>query len=179
VNETPLSGRDILVKTVVTHTLTYFIVGLAAFVTFDYAQLYADTSLKFLMRQTTEPLVIAGPLFQPIRGLVFGSVFCLLRTPFFEKKNGWLVMWIVLVAFGIIGTFGPTPGSLEGLIYTILPLRLHILGLPEILAQSLLLSVVLFHWVNHPKKRWLNWCMGSAFIVVLVLPVLALVSRGL
>jgi len=172
-----VSGRDILVKTVVTHTVTYFLVGLLAFVTFDYGHLYANTSLNLLMRQTTEPLVMAGPLFQPIRGLLFGVVFYLLREPFFERKRGWLVIWTVLVIIGILGTFGPTPGSLEGVIYTVLPLRLHVVGLPELLVQSLLLAFVLFQWVNDRDKKWFNVSMGAAFIIVLALPLLALVSR--
>ncbi len=173
-NPTRPSGQDIIVKTVVTHTVTYVVMGLLAFVAFDYPRLYANTSLNLLMRRTSEPLVMAGPLFQPIRGLLFGIVFYLLREPFFGKKNGWLLMWTVLVSVGILGTFGPAPGSLEGAIYTVLPLRLHLTGLPETLLQSLLLSLVLFHWVSHPQKKWLSWSMGLAFFVALLLPALGL-----
>ncbi|MGI8782595.1 MAG: hypothetical protein ACR2L2_02955 [Acidobacteriota bacterium] len=172
-NQTRPTFREVVVKTIVTHTLTYFLMGLLAFVVLDYARLYADTSLNLLMRQTSEPLVMAGPLFQPIRGLLFGIVFYLLREPCFGKKNGWLVMWTVLVVVGVIGTFGPSPGSLEGVIYTVLPLWLHLRGLPEVLVQSLLLSWVLFHWVNRPQK-WLSWSMGLAFFIALLLPVLGL-----
>jgi hypothetical protein len=127
-----------------------------------------------MMRQVTEPIVIAGPLFQPIRGILFGLVFYLLREPFFGKKNGWLVMWATLVVLGIIGTFGPTPGSLEGVVFTVFPLRLHLVGLPEVLLQSLLLSLAVSYWVKHPQKKWLNWVMGLAFIVILIFPILGL-----
>jgi hypothetical protein len=63
---------------------------------------------------------------------------------------------------------------LEGIIYTVLPLWLHLIGLPEILLQSLFLSLLVFYWVNHPQKMWLNWSMGVAFFVVLLLPALGL-----
>lgn len=172
-----MTSVEIVVKTIVTHTVTYFVVGLLAFVALDYPHLYADSSLALLMRPTTDAIVMAGPLFQPIRGLLFGLVFSSLRGPFFGQKTGWLLMWAVLVAIGILGTFGPTPGSLEGMIYTVLPFRLHLIGLPETLLQSFLFSFVVFYWVNNPRKRGLTWTMGSLFFLVLLLPMLGLLSR--
>ena len=165
---------EIVVKTAVTHTVTYFIMGLLAVIIFDYAHLYADTSLNLLMRPINEPLVMAGPLFQPIRGALFGLVFYLLREPLFGKQNGWLVLWALLGVIGIAGTFGPAPGSIEGLIYTILPLRVHLKGLPEVVIQALFLSGMLYYWVNHRAKKWLNWVMGTGFFIVLLLPSLGL-----
>jgi hypothetical protein len=168
------SFSTLAVKTIVTHSVTYMILGLLASTLLDYGHLFADSSLNLLMRPVSDPLVMAGPLFQPVRGFLFGIVFYLLREPFFEKKNGWLLMWTVLVIVGILNTFGPTPGSVEGIIYTILPLWVHLRGLPEVLLQSLCLSLVLFYWVNHPGKRWLNWAMGIAFFINITLPVLGL-----
>jgi len=165
---------EVMIKTIVTHTVTYFIMGLLASLIFDYGSLFAETALNLLMRQTSETLVMAGPLFQPIRGILFGIVFFLLRDILFKRKNGWLVMWIVLVVVGIISPFGPTPGSIEGMIYTIIPIGIQLTGLPEVLLQALLLSVVLFYWVNHPEKKWLSWVMGIAFFLVMLLPTLGL-----
>lgn len=175
-NQTRPTFWEVVVKSIVTHTVTYFILGALASMFFGYTALYANTGLKLLMRQTSESLVMAGPLFQPIRGLLFGFVFYLLREIIFWKKNGWLVLWLVLLVVGIFGTFGPTPGSLEGMIYTILPLPVHLIGLPEIILQSLIQSAVLFFWVNHPEKKWFNWIMGIAFFVVLLLPSLGLLA---
>ena len=167
---------EALVKTIVTHTVTYFIMGLLASTILDYTRFFAESALNLMMRQTSDPLVMVGPLFQPIRGRLFGLVFYLLREPFFGKKNGWLVMWIVLVVVGILGTFGPSPGSLEGMLYTVFPLWVHLRGLPEVLLQSLFLSLILFYWVNHPQKRWLNWVMGTAFVILMSLPILGLLA---
>ncbi len=166
--------REIIVKTVVTHTVTYFVMGALAYTVFEYHRLYADTDLKYLMRQTTERIVMAGPLFQPLRGLIFGLVFVLLRRWLFEEAGGWLRMWAVLVALGILNTFGPAPSSIEGMIYTTLPLRLQLIGLPELLLQSFLLSFVVVHWVSGPPRKWLSWLMGSAFCLVLLLSSLGL-----
>ncbi len=173
-NQTRPTLIETVVKTIVTHTVTYFIMGLLAYTILDYARFFAESGLNLIMRPINDPWVMAGPLFQPIRGILFGIVFYLLREPFFGKKNGWLVMWIVLVVVGIIGTFGPTPGSLEGMLYTVFPLWVHLKGLPEVLLQSLFLSLILFYWVNHPKKKWLNWVMGMAFLILMVLPIAGL-----
>jgi hypothetical protein len=167
---------ELVVKTIVTHTITYFLIGLAAFWSFAYARKFAEPGVRSLMRQTDEPLVMAGPLFQPIRGLLFGLVFYLLREPLFGARKGWLVLWLVLVVVGILGTFGPAPGSVEGMVYTTLPLRFHLESLSEIVVQALALSALLWYWVNHPRKRWLTWSLGVAFLAVLLLPTLGLLA---
>ena len=59
--------RAVVVKATVTHTITYFVFGLLALFVFDYDRLYAETELAHLMRPTTDPVVMAGLLFQPIR----------------------------------------------------------------------------------------------------------------
>ena len=165
---------EVITKAIATHTVSYFIMGLLASTVFDYSALYAETSLNLLMRPTSHPLVMAGPLFQPIRGALFGVVFFMLRDILFGRKYGWLTMWVLLLVVGIISPFGPTPGSIEGMIYTIVPAGIQLKGLPEVLLQSLLLSVVLVYWVNHPEKRWLNWIMGIAFFLVILMPALGL-----
>jgi hypothetical protein len=64
------------------------------------------------------------------------------------------------------------------LIYTVIPPLDQILGLWEVLLQSLLFSTILFYWVNHPRERWLGWTLGVAFTIVLILPVLGLLVGG-
>jgi hypothetical protein len=167
------AASGIIIKTAITHTVTYFVTGILAFFVFDYPHLYADTGLKYIMRPTTDPLVMAGPLFQPIRGLIFGIAFFILRRSFWGQSRGWLLMWAVLVCLSILGTFGPSASSLEGMIYTTLPLRLHLIGLPEVLLQSFLLSFIVFYWVSRPKK-WITWVMSSLFCLVLFFPILGL-----
>lgn len=160
---------SILVKTTLTHTVTYFLMGLVALVLLGYADKYADPAVSILMRQTTDPLVAAGPLFQVIRGALFGIVVFLLRDLVLERKHGWLTMWAVLVIVGVISPFGAAPASIEGMIYTTLPLWFHINSLPEILLQSLLLAGIATWWINHPQNKWLSWLMGVIFIIILLL----------
>jgi hypothetical protein len=163
--------------TVVIHTLTYFAVGIIAFSLLDYTARFADPALTSLMRQTDDPLVQAGVLFQPIRGVLFGLVFYLLRDVLFRQKNGWLTLWITLVVIGIVSTFGTAPGSIEGLIYTKASFTGLWVGGLEVLSQSFLLSVLICWWVNRPGARWLNWVLGILFVIALLLPALGLLAR--
>jgi len=157
-DEKQLTLGGIVVKTAVVHTLTYFVAGILAYNLFDYSARFAEYPLNALMRPTDELLVRAGLLFQPIRGVLFGLVFYLLREVLFKQKNGWLVMWINLVVIGILSTFAAAMGSIEGLVYS----KLSILwgGQLEVLLQSLLLSLLTWYWVRNPQKRWLSWSLG-------------------
>jgi hypothetical protein len=172
--DTPIRFPGLAIKTVITHTITYFVMGILAFNFLHYAEAFRQPELASWMRQTTDPLVMAGPLFQPIRGVVFALVFYPLRWILFWRKRGWLLIWWILVALGILSTFGPAPGSLEGMVYTTIPLQSQILGWLEVIPQAFLLSGILFYWVNHPGAKWLNWTLGSLFVLAMLLSVLGL-----
>lgn len=167
-------------KTIVAHTLTYFLVGFLAFTIFDYAGQFAQPEVRTWMRQTDDPIVALGPALQPIRGIIFALAFYPLREVLFRRKNGWLITWWLLVALGILSTFGPTPGSVEGMIY-LAPSSSGFFsgGLLEILTQSFLFSALLYYWVKHPEKRWMNWLLGILFVLVIVMSLMGyLVASG-
>jgi hypothetical protein len=161
-------------RTIVAHTITYFFMGILAARFLNYAEVFTRPEMACWMRPTTDPMVMAGPLFQPIRGLVFALVFYPIREILFTKKNGWLIMWWLLVALGILSTFGPAPGSIEGMIYTVIPLRSQLTGWLEVVPQALFLSTILCYWVKHPRKRWLNWTLTTVFVILLLLSIIGL-----
>ncbi len=166
---------SVVAKTVVTHTVTYFIAGFAAYTLLDYPTLIRSY-LAGQMRPLDHPIIAAGPLLQTVRGALFGLLFYMLREVFFEGRRGWLKLWAVLVGVGILGTFAAPAGSLEGLIYSPLPLAIHLRFLPEILAQSLALSWVVYQWVNHPEKKWLSAVMGTAFALVALMSAMGILA---
>ena len=88
---------ELAVKTIVAHTLTYTFMGVLAFVFLDYAERFTRPEMACWMRQTDNPLVMAGPLFQPLRGLIFALAFYPVRQVLFGKGTGWLVMVWLLV----------------------------------------------------------------------------------
>ncbi len=144
---------------------------------FNYPRLFAETDLRFIMRPTTDRWVKLGLLFQPIRGAIFGIAFVMLRQPFLNDRGGWLTMWIVLILLCILSSFGPNSTSIEGLIFTKIPLRIHLMGLPEILSQSFLLSFVVYHWVKTPEMHWLGITLWTLFIVAVTAPLLGLLME--
>lgn len=178
-NNPSLNLRDLIIKTSIVHTITYFLMGIFAYNFLGYTTEFAKTYMACWMRQTSDPIIMAGPLFQPLRGLIFALAFYPLREAFFGKKNGWLLLWWVLVALSILSTFGPTPGSIEGLLYTIIPIPNQLAGWLEVVPQALLLSAILHYWINHPMQKWLNWVLGLAFALVILFPILGLLSTRL
>jgi hypothetical protein len=172
------SFNSIALKTVVVHTVTYFLVGLLSFTFLDYTAKYADAVVAGFMRQTNDPLVAIGPALQVIRGFLFGIVFYALRETVFSQKRGWLTLWLVLVIVGILSPFGAAPSSIEGVLYTVLPTWFHFAGFPEVLVQSGLLAFLTQYWVNRPEKKWLGWVFGVLFVIVILLSTLGALSAA-
>ena len=84
---------EFAVAAIVVHTVTYFAVGVLAYLLLDYAELYAQPALAGLMRPTDDAMVMAGPLFQPVRGFVFALVLYPVRDAVLRRPRGWLVLW--------------------------------------------------------------------------------------
>ena len=167
---------ELFVKTAIAHSITYMFMGIIASTAMHYREAFAKPELACYMRQLSDPWVMAGPLFQPMRGLIFALAFYPLRSLLFGRKGGWIILWWLLVALGILGTFGPAAGSLEGMIYTTAPPLGQMMGWLEVIPQAFLLAVILCYWVNHPKK-WLNWTLGVIFALTTALPILGLLTR--
>jgi hypothetical protein len=176
-NTTKLSLTGLTLKSAVLHTVTYFLAGLAAANLFHYQGLFTIPSLTGYMRPVDSVWVLIGPLFQPLRGILFALAFYPLRASLFTRKYGWMTAWGLLVVLGILSTYGPTPGSIEGLLYTQVPLWAHLSGLPEVLVQSFVYSLVLYYWVNHAEKRWLTWVLVIMFCILMTFPILGLLVR--
>jgi hypothetical protein len=173
--ERQITFLGLTVKTIVVHTVTYFIMGLLALAFLDYRTAFDASITREYMRSVDDPIVALGPGLQFIRGILFAVVFYLLREPLFGRKNGWLIMWVMLVSLGILSTFGAAPGSVEGLLYTKMPVGLQISGWLEVMIQALLLSGILYYWVNHPEKKWLAWVLGIIFALVIIFSIMGFV----
>jgi hypothetical protein len=163
------------IKTIIVHTVTYFIMGLLALAFLDYRTAFETPITREYMRSVDDAIVALGPALQFIRGIFFAIAFYLLRDILFARKNGWLINWLVLVMLGILSPFGAAPGSVEGLLYTKMPVALQISGWAEIMTQALLLSALLYYWVNHPEKKWIAWVLGIIYVLVWVFGIMGVV----
>src|SRR5688572_13843732 len=98
----PLRFSLLTLKTVVVHTITYFVAGILAYALGGYEKTFSQPPLSYLMRPTSDPLVMAGPLFQPIRGVIFAAALYPLRDAVFATRRGWLILWWLLLALGVL-----------------------------------------------------------------------------
>lgn len=165
---------SILYRTIISHTVTYFAIGVIAAVLFGYTTRMIRPDVAPLIRKITDPILIASTLFQPFRAALLAIVFYLLRDVLFSNRKGWLIMWCMLIVIGILTPFSASWGGIEGMIFFNLPLWDHIVGWPEVLSQTLLLSLILTYWIDHPKSKRLQGIMLVGFILAMLLPVIAL-----
>jgi len=173
--EKQITFFGLTIKTIVVHTVTYFIMGLLALSFLEYKTAFAEPITREYMRQVDDPIVALGPALQFIRGILFAIAFYPLREILFGRRNGWLIMWLLLVTLGILSTFAAAPGSVEGLLYTKMSISLQISGWLEVVTQALLLSAILYYWVNHSEKKWIAWVLGIIYLLVIASSILGFV----
>lgn len=166
----------ILYRTVISHTVTYFVTGIGASILLGYATRMIRPDVAPIIRNITDPILMASPLFQPVRAALLAIVFYLLRDTLFDHRNGLLIMWCMLVIIGILAPFSASWGGIEGMIFFNFPIWDHILGWPEVFAQTLVLSVILTYWVDHPKSKRLHVILLVGFILTILLPIVALLT---
>jgi hypothetical protein len=167
---------SILYRTIISHTFTYFATGVIAAILLDYSTRMIRPDVAPIIRKITDPILVASPLFQPFRAALLAIVFYLLRDVLFSNRKGWLIMWCMLVVLGILTPFSASWGGIEGMIFFNLPLWDHIVGWPEVFSQTLLLSVILTYWVDHPKSKRLRVILLVGFILAMLLPIIALLK---
>ncbi len=173
-----ISFATLAAKTIVAHSITYVFMGVLASWALDYRHQFAEPQTATAMRQFDDPMIIAGPLLQPIRGLIFALTFYPLQECFFQRRYGWLILAWTLIALGVLATFGPDSGSLEGLVYTTIPIRKQLSGWLEVIPQAVMLSGLLYYWVSRPQKRWLTWSLAVIFLLLNALLLMGLFVKA-
>jgi hypothetical protein len=139
-------------RVIIAHTLTYFIFGMIMSNVFDYAEIFKREIIRDYMLPIDEHNVLVGPFMQPVRGLIFAIGLWPIRGFLIEKKRGWLTLWGLLLTIGILSTPAASPGSIEGMLYTRLPMWYHLIGYPEIVLQTLAFSIWLVWWERQSIK---------------------------
>ena len=148
----------------VCHMVTYFVAGFLAYTLLDYRALLEAIPT---MRSIDSGWVAVGPSLQVVRGLIFAAVLYPFRQVFLTEPRGWLKLWGLFLGLAIFSTAGPAPGSVEGVIYTTIPLAVQLWGLPEVMLQTLALSTLLVLWHQRPRRAW-NIVMGILTAIVIL-----------
>ena len=165
-NRQPDSPKRFIWRICAAHVIAYFIAGLIALVFLDYRTHFASESLSLLMRPVTSPWVALGPGLQIFRGLIIALVLLPVRR-FIFTENGFLKLAWLILGLCFISTIGPTPGSFDGYIYTVLPVQYHLGGIPEALLYTLLFDGIVAFWYKS-EKRYLT-IVSVVLVAVIVL----------
>jgi hypothetical protein len=136
------------------HMISYFIMGIIAFILLDYKEAFESSPMSYFMRSIDSPWVIAGPMLQVIRGFIFSVTLWIFKDSFLFKEYGWLKLWGLIIGLSILSTAGAAPGSIEGMIYTKIPIVYQLKGYFEVVPQTLLFSLFLNYWYIKPKMAW-------------------------
>jgi hypothetical protein len=142
------AGR-FLVGVTLLHVVTYLVVGIIASIAFDYATLFEQPVIRDYMREFGSVALFAGPMVQVVRGIIIAAVLLPFRQVL-AGRLGWLWLWLLLIGIGILSTSAAAPSSIEGLVYTRVPLWYHAIGLPEMLVQTLAFSVLASLYARFP-----------------------------
>lgn len=135
------------------HVIAYFIAGILTMSLFDYENLFSSGILSCIMRSTTDPIVaLGGTSLQFIRGIVIAVVLLPLRKVFTEEKYGFLKLGVLILGLSVLSTFGPTFGSIEGLIFTKMSFIEQISGYPEALIWISIFIGILWSFYKFEKK---------------------------
>ena len=134
------------------HVITYFICGVIFSQLMGYSEWWKQPVVCDYFRAFDGAASAAGPFIQIIRGLLFGFILIPL-IDFIKQKSGWLKLWVLFLGIGIIGAPSAAPGSIEGIVYSKLPLAFHFVGLPEVCSQTLLFSVLVYRHLNAAEEK--------------------------
>lgn len=142
-----------LLRAMLWHTVTYLLAGLVASRALDYKWAFHEPVIRDYMKDFDAATVGFGPWLQPIRGLIVGVVLLPFKETLARQTQGWLFLWGLLVGIGILSTSAAAPSSVEGLLYSRVPLWYHLFGLPEVLLQTLAFSVLLHRSLRTHEPR--------------------------
>ena len=147
-----MKKKSFLLKVTMVHVVTYIVCGMLSMVLFAYG-----TSVEQIgMRDTGSLIVGLAPLFQIFRGFLFAIVLWIMRDVFLPKKNGWLIIWLMILILGVFNTPATAPCSIEYFIYCESApgtLKITLGGLLEILTQTFLFSIISFYAIKQGEKR--------------------------
>ena len=133
-----------------THVVTYFLAGIMAFYLLNYGNMFEMAPYSYFMKPANSAAVAAGPALQIIRGIIFSLALWPFRNIFLHTNHGWLNLWGLLIGLSILSTTGAAPGSVEGYIYTTLPVKQQMAGYLEVFPQTLLFSILVYYWYKKP-----------------------------
>lgn len=155
----------------VAHTIAYFCAGIFALIVIDYEEWFSEGAISTFMLPTDTPIVALGPSLQIIRGLIMGIVLLPFRKEFTAENYGFLKLWLLILGLSVFSTFAAAMGSLDGFIYTNVPILEQILGYPEALLWATLFVGILWAFYTYEKKA-INVTANVLFVLIIFMSIM-------
>ena len=153
------------------HVIAYFIAGIFALEVINYNDLFATKELSLLMRPVSAPIVALGPFLQLFRGILLALFLLPIRKVIIEGKYGFIKLGILILGLSLFLTIGPTSGSFDGYIYTIIPAMIQIAGYPEAILYIILFVFML--WISYRyERKWINILLIIVVIIISALSIM-------
>ena len=152
--------------------ITYFVMGVIAANMLNYREVFESSES---LRTYDSPWIAAGAGLQVIRGLIISLALWYFKERFLYQKFGWLKLWGLIVGLTTLSTASASPGSIEGFIYTTIPLVDQIKGHIEVIPQTGLFALIVCYWYERPKRIWniLSIILVSLIVLMSLMGVLA------
>ena len=135
------------------HCMTYFVCGMIFSNLLNYSWWWKQPVVCDYFRDYGGTANALGPFVQIIRGLLFAFILLPFREFFKGKKYGYLYLWLLYLGIGIIGPMSSAPSSIEGVVYSKLPLAFHFIGLPEVMSQTFFFSFLVCRYINQADEK--------------------------
>ena len=156
------------------HMITYFVMGIFAANLLNYEEIFNNSDI---LRSYDSPWIPAGPALQLIRGLIFSTALWYFKESFLYRKNGWIKLWGLLVGLCILSTSAAPPGSIEGFIYTTVPVTDQLKGYIEVIPQVGLLSFFVCYWYEKPNRAW-NIIFGVLVGLIMLMSIMGVLAAS-
>ena len=133
------------------HTIAYFFAGIFALLVVDYETWFSEGSISSFMLPTDAPIVALGPSLQIIRGIIMALVLLPIKKVFIDTEYGFIKLWFLIMGLSVLSTFAAAMGSIDGFIYTNVPIIEQIMGYPEALLWATIFTGIL--WIFYKFER--------------------------
>ena len=135
------------------HIIAYCIAGVFASKVFDYGNWFSSGLISAIMRPITAPIIaLGGTSLQLFRGVIIALVLLPMRKVFTEEKHGFLKLGLLTFGLSVVSTFTAAIGSIEGLIYTKVPVMEQFIGYPEAIIWITLFIGIFWTFYKLEKK---------------------------
>ena len=129
---------------------TYYVIGLPFLAIQSALPESGRIALDFY--ETFRPFGLMAITGQLLRALAFALVFYPFYNILFETTRGRLILFGAMWGVALFGSVEPQPGSIEGIIYTVISFPEHIYALLAIALQMLLFVWLFIKWEMFSQK---------------------------